>query len=85
MAGGAKMPPLAGESQMVLMVAVPAFHPGNAVAQISAIEIPVDDLPEVVTEESIRSFKPLFVGLDEGIKILFDAAVIIVAWGYRGL
>ena len=44
------MPPLAGESQKVFMVAVPAFHPGKAVAQIFAIEIPVDDLLEIGTE-----------------------------------
>jgi hypothetical protein len=61
MAGGAKMPALAGEGQKVLMVAVFAFHPGKTVAQISTIQLLIHDIPEIRTEESVGSLKSLFV------------------------
>ena len=71
------MPTLTGEGQKVFMVAVPTFHPGKAVAQVAAIQIPVDDFPEVGPEESIGPLKPLFIPLYEGFKMILDATVII--------
>ena len=60
------------------MVAVSAFHAGKAIAQVAAVQVPVDDLPEVGTEESIGPLKSFFVILDEGFQMILDASIIKV-------
>ena len=71
------MATLAREGKKVLMVAVFAFHPCKAVAQIAAVKIPVHDLSEIEPEESIGPFKSLFVLLEVGFQMILDATVII--------
>jgi hypothetical protein len=47
MAGGAKMTPLAGECQEVFVAAVFAFHTVKPVADVAAIQIPINHLLDV--------------------------------------
>jgi hypothetical protein len=54
-----------------------AFHVGKAVVQVAAVQVPVDDLPEIGTEESVRPPEPLFVSPDEGFKMILNASIII--------
>ena len=44
---------LAGEGQEVFVAAIFTLHAGKAVAQIAAIEIPVNDLPKISSPEPI--------------------------------
>ena len=48
------MTALAREGQKILVVAVFTLHPGKTVVQVAAINITVNDLPEIGSEESIR-------------------------------
>ena len=41
------MTALAGESQKIFMVAIPAFHPGKAVVQIATFQVAGNDLLKV--------------------------------------
>ena len=59
------------------MTAVPAFHTGKAIVQIAAIKIPVNDIQEIGTEESVRSLESLLVYLDEGFQMILNTAIII--------
>jgi hypothetical protein len=83
-AGGAKVSALAGEGQKELMVAVSTFHTGNSIAQVAAVQVLVDDLPEIGTEESIGPHKSIFITLDEGFQMILDAAIIIVCLQISG-
>jgi len=58
MAGSTEVPAVAGEGQKVLVVAASAFHAGKAVAQVAAVQVPVNDIPEIGTEESVRLLEP---------------------------
>jgi hypothetical protein len=71
------MPALAGEGQKIFMAAVFAFHTGEAIVQIAAIEIPVNDLLEIGTEKSILPFKSFLINLEKGFKMILHAPVII--------
>jgi hypothetical protein len=57
----------------------PAFvlHAGKTVVQIHADQIPVNDLLDVGSVESILSFKPILVELNEGFTMLLAAPVVI--------
>ena len=71
------MAALAGEGQKVLIAAVFALHPGKAVVQIAAVQVPVNDLLEVGTPKPIRPFEPLPVDLNKGFEMVFHATIII--------
>jgi hypothetical protein len=77
MTGGTEMAALAGEGQKIFMVAMPALHPGKAVVQVAAFQIAVDDPIEVGTPEPVMPFEPLLVDLNKGLKMVFDAPIII--------
>ena len=47
------MPALAGEGQEVLMTAVFTLHAGEAIVQIAAVEVPVDDLLQMRSPEAV--------------------------------
>jgi len=74
------------------MAAVFAFHTGEAIMHISAIEIPVNDLLKIGSPESVFLFEPFLVDLEKGFKMVLHAPVIIgklrVPWtvnsGWRG-
>jgi hypothetical protein len=59
------------------MAAVFAFHTGEAIVQVAAFQIPVDDLLDIGTEKSIESFKTFLVDLEKGFKMILHAAVVI--------
>ena len=59
------MPALAGEGQKVLMIAVSALNAGKTIVQVAAVQVPVDDLQDIGSEESIGPLKSFFVTLDE--------------------
>jgi hypothetical protein len=77
MAGGAEMAALAGKGQEVLVAAVFASHAGETVVEITAVQIPINDFLDIGAEKSIEPFKPLFIDLNKGFKMIFDAPVII--------
>jgi hypothetical protein len=58
---------------------------GNAVVQIVAIEITVNDLLEIGTEEPIGPLKTFLVALDEGFQMILDTAIIIGSLRIEGL
>jgi hypothetical protein len=88
MTGRTKMAALAGKGQEVLVVAVFALHACEAVVQISAIQIPVDDLLDIGAKKSILPFKPLLIDLEKGFKMILHAPVIIgrlwIPWTVNG-
>ncbi len=59
------------------MAAIFAFDAGKSVVQVPAIKISVDDLLDIGTEKSILPFKPLFIDLEKGFKMILHAQVII--------
>ncbi len=61
----------------VLVIAVFALHPGKAIPQDAAIQVSVNDFLEMGSEKTVELFKPFFVDLEEGFKILLDAPIII--------
>ena len=52
-AGGTKMTALAGKCQEVFMTAVFTLHAGEAVVQIAAVEVPVNDLLQMRSPEAV--------------------------------
>jgi hypothetical protein len=77
MAGGAEVAALAGICKQIYMAAVFAFHTGKAVVRIAAVEIAMDHLLHVGPPETVLPGKMLIVDPDEGLKIVFHAAIII--------
>jgi hypothetical protein len=59
------------------MAAVAALHAGEAIVQISTIEIPVNDLREIGSPESVFPFEPFLIDIEKGFKIIIHAPVII--------
>jgi len=78
MTGGAKVSTLTGKSEKILVVAVSTFHAGKAVVQIAAIEITVNDIQEIGTEESVGPLESFLVDPDEGFQMILDAPIIAV-------
>ena len=66
MAGGAEMTALAGEGQEILLVAIPALHPGKAVVQVATFQVAVNDLLKVGPPEPVGPFESLLVDLNQG-------------------
>jgi hypothetical protein len=84
MAGRAEMTALAGKSQKIFMVAIPALHPGKAVVQIATFQVAGNDLLKVGPPEPVPPFEPLLVYLNKGFKMVFHAPVIIGRLGIPG-
>jgi hypothetical protein len=76
-AGWAKVAGLAGVCQDVFVAAVFAFHAGEAVVQITAIEVAVDHLLDIRPPESVLPGEIFVIDLDKGLKIVLYAAVVI--------
>jgi len=68
---------LAGKDQKVLVVAVFAFHSGKSLMQIAVIEIPINDLLQTRSPESVLPGEMIIIDPDEGVKIVLYAAVVI--------
>jgi ABC-2 type transport system permease protein len=68
---------LAGKCQQIFMAAVFAFHTGEAVVQITAIEIAIDHLLDIGPPESILSGEMLVIDPDKSFKIILYATVVI--------
>lgn len=58
------------------MAAIPAAHPGKAVLQNAAIQVAVDDLLDVGTQETVLPWKPVVIDLFESFKIIFHALIV---------
>ena len=76
-AGGIRVSAFAGEGRKVLMVAVSAFPPGKTVTQVAAVQVQVNDLLKIGTKEAVSPLKPFFVPLDEGLKMILHATIIV--------
>ena len=59
------------------MAAIFALHPGKAVVQVPAIEVPVNDLLQIGPPEAVLPGEMLVIDPDKGLKIVLYAAVII--------
>ena len=67
----------AGECKQVLVSAIFAFYAGEAIVQISVIEIAVDDLLNIGTEKSILLFKLFLINLEKGFMMILHAPVVV--------
>jgi hypothetical protein len=52
-AGGSKMPALAGKRQQVFMAAIRTSHPGKSQVQVPAVQIPVNHVPDIGPEKPV--------------------------------
>jgi hypothetical protein len=59
------------------VAAVFAFHAGKAVMQDAAVQIPIDDLLDIGSPETVLPREMLVIDPDKGLKIILHAAVII--------
>jgi hypothetical protein len=70
------------------MAAILAFHAGKAVVQIAAIQIPVNNLFQIGTPETVLPGEILLIDPDEGFKIVLHTAVVIrrlrISWPING-
>jgi hypothetical protein len=62
-AGRAEVPALARESQKILMATLRAFDAGKSIMEVTAVEIPLNDLLDVRPEKPILFFKPFLIDL----------------------
>jgi hypothetical protein len=69
----AEVPALARESQKILMTTLFASDAGKPVVEVTAVEIPVNHLPDIGTEKPILFFKPLFIHLSECLEMIFNS------------
>jgi hypothetical protein len=81
---------LARKGQQILVAAIPAAHPGKAIFQNAAIQVAVNDLLDVGSQETILPWKPLVINLFEGFKIVFHALIVwrvlgdsLAVYGFR--
>jgi hypothetical protein len=65
------------KGQKIFMVAIPTRDPGKAVVQVATIQVAVNDLLEVESPEPVRLFEPLLVDLNQGLKMVLHAPVVI--------
>jgi hypothetical protein len=76
-AGGTEVPALAGKDQQIFMAAVLAFDSCKAVMRVAAVEIQVNDLLQIRPPEAVMPGELIVIDLDEGLKMVLYAAVII--------
>jgi hypothetical protein len=76
-AGGAKVAALAGKGQQIFMAAVFTLHTGEAVVQIAAVEVPVNDPLQIRLPEAVLPGETIVIDLNKGLEVVLDAAVII--------
>jgi len=74
---GMKAVRLAGKGQEVFVPAVFVIHSDKAIAQFTAIQIPVDNLLDIGAEKSILPLAPLLIDLNKGFKMVLDTPVVI--------
>lgn len=77
---GMKAVRLAGKGQEVFVPAVFAIHSGKALAQVTAIQIPMDNLLDIGAEKSILPLAPLLIDLNKGFKMVLDTPVVVRRW-----
>ena len=71
------MAALAGKCQEVFVIAVRAFDPGKAVMQIAAVKIAINHFFDIGPPKTVLPSVNLVIDLNEGLKAVLDAAVII--------
>jgi len=76
MTGWAEVSSLAGESEEPFGSALIAANPGEAVVQVSAVQIPDDDFPEIGPPEAVALLKPALIDLLEGLEVILYALVV---------
>ena len=74
-AGGAEVPPLAGEGQKVFMCAPAAAHAGKATMQVSAVQILVNDLADDRAPEAILLLVGIVINALEVVKMILDERI----------
>jgi len=70
------VPAFAGKCQEILVAALLASDAGKSIMEVTAVEIPVNDLLDIRTEKAIPFFKPLLVDLSECLEMVFNAPVV---------
>ena len=76
MAGWAEISSLAGEGQQPFCSAPIAANPGEAVVQVTTLQVPDDYLPEIRSPEAIALLESLLVNLLEGLEVILYALVV---------
>jgi hypothetical protein len=88
MTGRAEMAALAGKCQQIFMAAILAFHTGKAFVQIAAIEVPVNNLLQMGSPESVLPGEMIIIDQDKGFEIVLHTAVVIrslrISWAING-
>jgi hypothetical protein len=59
------------------MAAIPAFHPGKAVMQDAAVEVPVNNRFYIRTQKTILLGKTVVVDLFKSLKMIFNTLIIL--------
>jgi hypothetical protein len=59
------------------MAAVFTLHTGEAVVQIAAVEVPVNDPLQIRPPEAVLPGETIVIDLNKGLEVVLDAAVII--------
>ena len=67
------------------MTAFTTFHPCKAVVQDAAIQVAIDHLPYVGTEEAIFRCKALVIDLLQRFKIILNTRVVLRFLWFSGL
>ena len=58
------------------MAALPTFNTGESVVEITTVEIPIDDLSDIGTEEAILFFKPFLIDLSKCFGVIFNTPIV---------
>ena len=59
------------------MTAVFTLHAGEAIVQIAAVEVPVNDLLQMRSPEAVLPGEMIVIDPDKGLEVVLHAAVII--------
>jgi len=76
-AGGAEVATLTREGNKVFMSAALAPHTGEAIMEDAAMQVAIDELPYVGTEEAVLLRKDLIVDLFQSFKVILHTLIVL--------
>jgi hypothetical protein len=76
MAGWAEISSLAGEGQQPFRSAPIATNPGEAVVQVTTLQVPDDHLPEIRSPEAVALPESFLVDLIKGLEVVLNTLVV---------
>jgi hypothetical protein len=66
------------------LATVLALDPGKSIEKIAAIQIPLYNLSNMGAEETESSFKTIVINMFQGLKVVFNAAIVGGLFGISG-